>query len=477
MGKSAALLLVTVFLVACILVIPPAKASPKTIVVPDNYSTIQDAIDNATAGDTIFVRSGNYNQNLTINKALTLIGQNTNTAILTCPQLFNSSSIVGIPFIPVTYVINITANDVKIRNFTITNPTPYGAGINSKGNDNQISGVIASGLAISGSNQVVAQNYITNQYSGIECTGSYNQIIENTLSDAGISLSGSYNNVAENNILNNNGIGIMLTNASTNLIINNVISKGGASLLNSNFNTIYNNTITSGQLWLGDYPRMPASNNLITGNTMEDASIYGWAVLVGYGSNNVFYGNLIANNGGIGLALGGIDIEVDNNLFYCNNFMNNSKSFGANWQVIGSNSFDNGTTGNYWDDYLTKYPNATEVDDSGIGNTPYLVYGNVTDDYPLMNAFNISNVNIQLPTWISSLPSLLPLPSFPSPSLPSSPSSSPTPSPTASPSPSPSPTPLPTQEPFPIALVAIASGASAVAVCLGLLVYFKKRKH
>jgi nitrous oxidase accessory protein len=475
MSKSAALLLVTTFLIACIFVIPPAKASPRAIVVPDDYLTIQDAIDNATAGDTIFVRSGTYNQNLTINKSLTLIGQNTNTAILTCPQLFNKSSIVVLPFIPVTYVINITASHVEIRNFTITNPNPYGAGINSKGNDNQISGVIASGLAISGSNQVIAQNYITNQYSGIECTGLYNQIMENTLSDAGISLSGSYNNVAENNILNNNGIGIMLTNASTNLIVNNVISKGGASLLNSNFNTIYNNTITSGQLWLGDYPRMPASNNLITRNTMEDAGIYGWAALVGYGSNNVFYGNLIANNGGIGLALGGIDIEVDNNLFYCNNFMNNSESFGANWQVIGSNSFDNGTTGNYWDDYLTKYPNATEADNSGIGNTPYLVYGNITDNYPLMNAFNISNVNIQLPTWISSLPSLLPLPSFPSPSPSPSPNPSPTPSPTASPSPSPSPTPLPT-EPFPTTLVAAASVATAVVVGVGLLIYLKRRK-
>jgi nitrous oxidase accessory protein len=475
MSKSAALLLVTIFLIVCILVISPAKASPKTIVVPDNYSTIQDAIDNASAGDTIFVRSGTYNQNLTIKKSLTLIGQNTNTAILTCPQLFDSSSIVDFPFIPVTYVINITASDVEIRNFTITNPNPYGAGINSEGNDNQISGVIASGLAISGSNQVVAQNYITNQYSGIECSGSYNQIIENTLSDSSISLSGSYNNVAENNILNNNGIGIMLTNASTNLIINNVISKGGASLLNSNFNIIYNNTITSGELWLGVYPRMPASNNLITGNTVEDANIYGWAVGVGYGSNNVFYGNLIANNGGIGLALGGIDIEVDNNLFYCNDFMNNSKNFGTNWQVVGSSSFDNGTTGNYWDNYLTKYPNATEVDDSGIGNTPYLVYGNVTDNYPLMKAFDTTNVNIQLPTWISSLPSLLSLPSFPSPSPSPSPNPSPTPSTTASPSPSPSTTPLPT-EPFPTTLVA-ASVTTVVVLGVGLLLYFKKRKH
>jgi hypothetical protein len=34
--------------------------------------------------------------------------------------------------------------------------------------------------------------------------------------------------------------------------------------------------------------------------------------------------------------------------------------------------------------YQSKYPNATEVDASGIGNTPYVVDVNNTDYYPLM---------------------------------------------------------------------------------------------
>jgi len=39
--------------------------------------------------------------------------------------------------------------------------------------------------------------------------------------------------------------------------------------------------------------------------------------------------------------------------------------------------------GNYWSDYLTKYPNATFVDSSGVWNTPYVIDANNTDYYPL----------------------------------------------------------------------------------------------
>ena len=60
----------------------------------------------------------------------------------------------------------------------------------------------------------------------------------------------------------------------------------------------------------------------------------------GNGSNNVFYGNIIANNGGLGhdgygLALGGNGYTADNNLFFDNIFMNNSENFGANWVLMG----------------------------------------------------------------------------------------------------------------------------------------------
>jgi len=39
--------------------------------------------------------------------------------------------------------------------------------------------------------------------------------------------------------------------------------------------------------------------------------------------------------------------------------------------------------GNYWSDY-----DGLDVDDDGIGDTPYAIESNAQDDYPLMNPCN-----------------------------------------------------------------------------------------
>jgi hypothetical protein len=50
---------------------------------------------------------------------------------------------------------------------------------------------------------------------------------------------------------------------------------------------------------------------------------------------------------------------------------------------VSINVWDNGTVGNYWSDYQTKYPEAEEIDNSGIENIPYVVYTGNIDHYPL----------------------------------------------------------------------------------------------
>ena len=94
--------------------------------------------------------------------------------------------------------------------------------------------------------------------------------------------------------------------------------------------------------------------------------------------------------------------------------------------------WDNGTGGNYWGDYLLKYPNASEIGNSGIGDTPYVMNSDDIDYYPLMAPFEVP------------------------------------------PAPTPSPEPQPEAEPLPTVLV-VASVITVAVVGIGLLVYSKKR--
>lgn len=51
------------------------QAQATSLVVPDNFPTIQAAIDASSPGDTIIVKSGTYVENLTLNKAITLTAE------------------------------------------------------------------------------------------------------------------------------------------------------------------------------------------------------------------------------------------------------------------------------------------------------------------------------------------------------------------------------------------------------------------
>jgi parallel beta-helix repeat protein len=143
---------------------------------------------------------------------------------------------------------------------------------------------------------------------------------------------------------------------------------------------------------------------------------FNFSVQTNGGGNNTFYNDYIANTisgmrGGIFLwGCGG------NNITRCtisgepaifmdfvssrNTITENNLSGGVWVELSGNETVDR----NYWSDYLTKYPNATEVDSSGIGNTPYvfdsfgLVSGILQDNHPLMNPVSITVP--EFPSWI-----------------------------------------------------------------------------
>lgn len=161
-------------------------------------------------------------------------------------------------------------------------------------------------------------------------------------------------------------------------------------------NVIENNTVTAagtilfmnGALSGGIYVNGGGSNN-ITGNCLDNN-------LNGMGfystSHNLIVGNNISGGSNPYNAWsGGIYfIDASNNTIYHNNFVNN---LGGQVEVTSSiNTWDDGYLGggNYWSDYQTRYPKAAEIDNLGIGNTPYVIDSQNKDQYPLMEPFTTS---------------------------------------------------------------------------------------
>ncbi len=108
-GKTFGLLLVAFFLISLVLLpSPTVKAQSRTIVVPNDYTTIQSAIDHANNGDTVFVKKGYYLETLVVNKSISLIGEERNQTIIDAQKAWRR-------------VILIQGTNILVENFTLGN--------------------------------------------------------------------------------------------------------------------------------------------------------------------------------------------------------------------------------------------------------------------------------------------------------------------------------------------------------------------
>ena len=82
------------------------NASADTIYVggsgPGNYTSIQEGIDNASEGDTVYVYAGTYYESLLIHRSLSLEGENKYSTILNGILQINIAS-VRLPALHFTY--------------------------------------------------------------------------------------------------------------------------------------------------------------------------------------------------------------------------------------------------------------------------------------------------------------------------------------------------------------------------------------
>ena len=200
----------------------------------------------------------------------------------------------------------------------------------------------------------------TNQTIAINVNTSDNVISNNIImnADSGIYLGPDTenNSVYENNLKNNN-YGISTQNSHKNVISNNELSydnRYGIYLSGSNNNKISDNSVSH----CGTGIRIKSSDSTL-----------------------VFDNVIFENRNGLLCCCG-----AGNNKIYHNNFTQNQD---YNGRDDIHNYWDNGTIGNYWDDYIEKYPNANKID--GIWDTPYEITSPNTeerkyDHYPLVDS-------------------------------------------------------------------------------------------
>ena len=223
--------------------------SATTIHVPDNYPTIQQAVDNAMEGDTIIVHSGTYYEHVSIHKSLTIIGDG---AIIDAGGEFQSLS-----------MCSVTSGN--IRGFTVQNGAigidlSHASNVNIEGNT-ALNTLVGFHLWDSNNNNIKNNVAQGSEYSGISIHGGY---------EAGGS---NYNTITDNELSNNDaGIDIYIS---------------------SNYNEITNNIIMSNK-YEGIYIHDSCDRNTITDNEVlnNDVGIY----IEDSGNNLIHHNNLINNS-------------------------------------------------------------------------------------------------------------------------------------------------------------------------------------
>ena len=275
---------------------------------PADYSCIQDAIDNASDDDTVFVYSGIYYENIIIDKSINLMGEDKNTTII------DGQGIKACLFFENSYI--------ELSNFKLKNLGQYsGIYINSDNNNNVISNNIFiedAGIAIcsdSNYNQIIDNEFYNNDCTNINIRSKNNYVSRNIIEDYDVGIEiWAPDNVIYNNIINSGKNGILIVSCgSDNEISQNIISNNSDHGIFSQmqFNIITNNLIENNNIaiFLDYNMQSTISSNIIKGNNIslktkepypEFENLYANITKNNFINNNEckfhMYTNLINNN-------------------------------------------------------------------------------------------------------------------------------------------------------------------------------------
>ncbi len=235
--RRASLLVALLFLAGVFLgtvTFLPATVRGATLYVggvgPANYTVIQYAIENATAGDTVFVYAGRYLENVEVDKAISLVGEDRNTTII---DGRNQGT-----------VVNVTASGVTVTGLTVTNGSSEGTS----------AGIVLAGVRDS---HVSGNNITANIGNGVYANS-------------------SSNNVVEGNVFwRNGGYGALFASSSNDTVDSNefLLNRGALSIALAVNTTVTRNVVAGGygpfDILLGGSDRVAIANNTLTDRTQS----------------------------------------------------------------------------------------------------------------------------------------------------------------------------------------------------------------
>ena len=242
------------------------------IIVPDDFSTLQDAVDNAKSGDRIFVRSGRYNSgtgffdnSLIIRKSdITLHGEDKNTTVIDGRRH--------------STVIYIYADSVKIQGFTIKN-----------------NGLNSSLLSIRSSHNIIENNTFKTHdvYDGIEY---------------GIRFYNAHYNLFSHNYVSDGEYGIHLLNADSNVFSYNVVENTDYAIDVDDMLTVNFSRPPTDKIY-----RKSCCENQFIGNIIQNNMI---GIMLSVSPDNLFLNNTFISNKRNGLTLNScINNQIKGNKF------------------------------------------------------------------------------------------------------------------------------------------------------------------
>jgi parallel beta-helix repeat protein len=285
-----------------------------------------------------------------------------------------------------------------------------GAGFTLQGWSQTI-GDIATGISVSNRANVTITNFAISQYTQPIWLQNSSQI---TLSN--------------NKISYGYPLSVLVNSSSNNTITGNILSNGILQLDNSSYNTVSHNTIT-GSYYVGVADYGGKENKFVKNNfvntylycdgwesTVTENSIINAATCLRIEGQRITVSSNVFVNCTDGISINGLSCIISknsaynvstcvlfndnpyqpltgNNTFYDNNFEGYDKTVHYWNSSTYADHWDNGKEGNYWSSY-----NGSDSNGDGVGDSPYFLAANCTDNYPLMQPYAAASSDIELGT-------------------------------------------------------------------------------